>query len=286
MLTLPRPAALRSRQRPYDQPELVLTKDDRTMNDVLCVPRERVLHLILNRPSKRNALTAEMYTALTNGLSLAATDNSIRCVLLYGTSEVFTAGNDLNDFLLVPPTNADAVAFKFMSAMLRFPKPVVAAVAGPAIGIGTTLLPYCDLVYAAESARFQMPFVNLGLVPEAGSSYMMPLLLGPRRAAEYLLLGTPFGAEEALAMGLINAIVPATELISKATAAAEQLAAKPPRALFQTKQLLQRTWLDAAEAALQRETTRFLQALQGPEAQEALNAFVEKRQPDFSKMEP
>lgn len=256
------------------------------MNDVLSVSRDRVLHLILNRPSKKNALTEEMYTILAEGLSQAATENSIRCVLLYGTSEVFTAGNDLNDFIMFPPMDADAAAFRFMSAMLHFPKPVVAAVAGPAIGIGTTILGYCDLVYAAESARFQMPFVNLGVVPEAGSSFMMPLLLGLRRAAEYLLLGTPFGAQEALAMGLINAIVPAAELIPKATAVAEQLAAKPPKALFQTKRLLQRGWLEAAEAALQRETARFLEALQGPEAKEALTAFVEKRQPDFSKMEP
>jgi enoyl-CoA hydratase/carnithine racemase len=256
------------------------------MNDVLCEPRERVLHLILNRPSKKNALTEEMYAALSEGLSQAATDNSLRCVLLYGTSEVFTAGNDLKDFLEFPPLDANAAAFKFMSALLHFPKPVVAAVAGPAIGIGTTLLPYCDLVYAAESARFQMPFVNLGLVPEAGSSFMMPLLLGPRRAAEYLLLGTPFGAQEALTMGLINCIVPATELIPNATAVAEQLAAKPPQALFKTKRLLQRSWLDAAGAALQREISQFLQALQGPEAKEAFTAFLEKRQPDFSKLEP
>jgi enoyl-CoA hydratase/carnithine racemase len=238
----------------------------------------------MNRPQKKNALTLEMYQTLLGGLAQAAGDAQIRCVLLHGGNEAFTAGNDLRDFALHPPEDTSAPAFQFMHSMMYFPKPIVAAVAGVAVGIGTTILPYCDLVYAAESARFQMPFVDLGLVPEAGSTFTMPFLLGPHKAAEYLLLGTPFGAAEALQMGLINAIVPAAELIPRATEVAEQLANKAPNALRHTKQLLRQSWLDWAEEAHGREAPLFLEALRGPESQEALSAFLAKRPPDFRKL--
>lgn len=255
------------------------------MSDILTEQHGRVLHLILNRPQKKNALTLEMYQALRAGLAHAAEAAQIRCVLLHGGSEAFTAGNDLKDFALQPPADTSAPAFQFMLAMMHFPKPIVAAVAGVAVGIGTTILPYCDLVYAAESARFQMPFVDLGLLPEAGSTFTMPWLLGTHRAAEYLMLGTPFGAPEALQMGLINAIVPAAELLARATAVAEQLAGKAPSALRHTKQLLRQSWLALAEAAHGREAPLFLDALRGPESREAFAAFFAKRPADFSKLD-
>ena len=229
------------------------------------------------RPEKRNALTGEMYTLLTAGLRAAAADDSVRAVLLTGAPGVFTAGNDLGDFLQTPPAGAESPVFLFLQELVSFAKPLVAAVDGPAVGIGTTLLLHCDLVVAATTARFQLPFVKLGVVPEAGSSLLLPLLVGLQRASEWLLLGEPFGAEEARSAGLCNRVVPAAELEPIAQALAEALAARPPEAVRLTKELLRRPQREGIAAAMARENTLFAERLASDEARETMLAFMSKR---------
>lgn len=253
------------------------------MSEIAIERRGPVTLLTLNRPQKKNALTLAMYEALGAAFLEAQDDPAVRCLILYGGAEAFTAGNDLKDFMQAPPANDDAPVFRFMRTAIAFPKPLIAAVAGVAVGIGVTLLPYCDLVYAADTASFQMPFVNLGLPPELGATFTLPWMLGPLKASEHLLLGSPFGADEAQRLGLVNAVVSKGELLPQALAAAEQIAAKPPAAVRLTKQLLRQSWVESALAALQREGPRFVAALSAPECQEALAAFVEKRKPDFSR---
>jgi enoyl-CoA hydratase/carnithine racemase len=244
--------------------------------------RSGVLHVTLARPEKKNALTLAMYDGLTEALARAA-EPDVRVVLLAGAEGVFTAGNDLSDFVMNPPSGEDSPVFRFLEAVSAFEKPLVAAVAGPAVGIGTTVLLHCDLVYAAPSARFALPFVNLGLCPEAASSYLLPLTVGMPKAAEWLLFGEPFGAEEAERAGLVNAVVPEGDLLAHATARAEALAAKPPASVRLTKHFLREGHRQAVRQAMRAEAEAFLQRLQSEEAAEAFTAFFEKRPPDFAR---
>ena len=242
-----------------------------------------ILHLALARPAKKNAITRAMYAGLADALGAAAADASVRAVVLSGTGGVFTAGNDLGDFLMDPPTGADSPVFRFLAAASTFPKPLIAAVEGPAVGIGTTVLLHCDLAYASPDARFRMPFVDLGLVPEAASSLLLPRAAGPMRAAGWLLFGEAFSAEDALAGGLVNEIV--ADPTGRALERAHTLAAKPPEAVRLTKALLRRADAAAVRETMQVEGDHFRERLASPEAQEAFTAFFEKRAPDFSRFE-
>ncbi|ALP40376.1 enoyl-CoA hydratase/isomerase [Aeromonas schubertii] len=225
--------------------------------------QEGVLTLTLTRPEKRNALNTRMYQELTLSLQGAKEDEAIRVVLLQGDEHCFTAGNDLADFLGKESLGEDDPILTFLHTLADFPKPVVVAAAGPAVGIGTTLLLHCDLVCLADNARLCLPFVDLGLVPEFASSLLLPRAVGHLRASELLLLGAPFGAAEAQAMGLANRVVPATELLATARALATALAAKPPRALQQSKALLKQELRQAVHFTIDMEARAFALALQG-----------------------
>jgi enoyl-CoA hydratase/carnithine racemase len=237
------------------------------------------------RPEKKNALTADMYQAMADGLAAAVADASVRSVLITGQPGIFTSGNDLEDFMQRPPQGLDSPVFQFMKQLSHCEKPVVAAVTGAAIGIGTTMLLHCDLVYTADDARFAMPFASLGLVPEFASSLLVPLYAGYVKAAEKLLLGDPFGAEEALEMRLVNAILPATEVVRHARRMAERFNALPPAAVRATKQLLRAGQGQAVQATIAAEGAVFGERLRSPEAREAFQAFFEKRKPDFTKFQ-
>ena len=245
--------------------------------------RDRVAHIRFDRLDKKNAITADMYRQLGAALSAADTDRQVRAVLLFGTAECFTAGNDVADFLSAPRNPDSSPARALFQALPNMKKPVVAAVGGPAIGIGTTLLLHCDLVYAAPNARFQLPFVPLGIVPEFGSTFLLPRLAGYQRAAELLLLGQPFTAQKALEIGIVTDVVPQEELMKKAEAVALQLAALPPESLRLTKRLLKSRYDQTLTATIEEETRLFTERLSSPEAKEALSAFLEKRKPDFSR---
>ena len=256
------------------------------MSEILSHLEAGILTLTFNRVEKKNALTGGMYDALADALFAAADDAQARVVVLQGNEQLFTAGNDLGDFLRNPPDTAGADAAKvpvvrFLEALRTFPKPVVAAVAGPAVGIGTTMLLHCDLVYASDNAAFSLPFINLGLCPEAGASLLLPLLVGYPRAAEKLMLGEPFYAEEALEMGLVNRVVPPQELHAYAQAQAAKLAAKPAVSLRATKALMKRASLGLQDI-MGAEFKEFAALLRGPAAREAVQAVMEKRKPDFS----
>jgi enoyl-CoA hydratase/carnithine racemase len=244
--------------------------------------QDRVLSIRLDRLEKKNAITRGMYVGMIEALQQAEADANVRVVLISGTPECFTAGNDLMDFAAAKPGETSP-AITYLQTLAAAQKPVIAAVGGVAVGIGTTMLLHCDLVYSATDARFQLPFVNLGLCPEAGSSVMLPELMGHRRAAELLFFGEPFNAEVAHAMGIVNAVVPGSELLATATAKAQALAEKPPAALRITKALLKRGAAGAIADAMAAETEKFAALLQGPEAKEAMMAFMQRRKPDFSK---
>ena len=243
--------------------------------------RESIARIELARVEKKNALTAAMYAAMTDALAAAESDPGVRAILIHGASDCFTAGNDLKDFLEGPAGASQAL--RFVSALSKVGKPVVAAVGGPAVGIGTTLLLHCDLVYAAPGARFQLPFVPLGLVPEAASSLLLPMLAGYQRAAELLLLGQAFTADKALAAGIVTEIVPEESLLERARTAAAALAALPPESVRLTKQLMKRPIAAAVAAQMAEEARLFAERLQSAEAKEAMSAFLEKRKPDFSR---
>jgi enoyl-CoA hydratase/carnithine racemase len=250
------------------------------MTDLVKESREgAVLRLTLNRPQKKNALTGEMYGALLAAFDAASADDATAVILIEGEGGAFTAGNDIGDFLAGAQTafrDGDvSPGGKFIRALARFEKPIVAAVEGQAVGIGTTLCFHCDLVYAAPNARFLMPFVNLGLVPEAGSSMLAPMRFGRARAAEMLLLAEPFGAETAREIGFVNAIVPAAELRAHALAKAQALAAKPRAALLATRKLL-RGDSEPLYAHMEAELVEFARALRSPEAKAAFMSFLEK----------
>lgn len=244
---------------------------------------DRVTTLRFARVEKKNAITLEMYAALTAALEAASADPAVRAVLIAGAPDCFTSGNDLSDFLRVAQGGGDVLApIVFLRALATFEKPVIAAVAGVAIGIGTTLLLHCDLVYAAPSARFKVPFVDLGLVPEAASSLLLPALVGERRAAQLLLLGEQLDAPTALSWGLINGV--ADDVDATALAAARKLAAAAPSAVKTTKSLTRRVHRDVILDQIRIEGEAFAAALRGPEAMEALQAFMARRPADFSKL--
>ncbi|MFZ2508875.1 MAG: enoyl-CoA hydratase [Steroidobacteraceae bacterium] len=241
-----------------------------------------VATLTFNRPDKKNAITSEMYEAIVRHLHGAASDKTVRAVLFVGAGQAFTAGNDLKDFGDPKFARPDSPVLSFMQALATFDKPAVAAVHGVAVGIGVTMLLHCDLVYAAEGTTFSMPFVNLGLVPEFGSTLLLPLVAGKALAAEKLLLGRPFSAAEALAMGIANAVLPPGELLAHAQAAARAFNSLPPGAVRDTKKLLRQAQARQVQEAILREASLFGPRLAGPEAREAIAAIREKRAPDFS----
>jgi len=243
-----------------------------------------VLQIAINRPEKKNALTADMYNALSDAVEQAEADPAIRVLLLCGRGDAFTAGNDLEDFMQKPwKEQAVPPAVRFIRAVAGAKKPIVAAVHGLAVGVGTTILLHCDLVYAAEDARFMMPFINLGIVPEAASTVLLPLLIGPQRAAELFLLGAPLTAQRAYEMGLVNAVLARDALLPTAGGVAQQLAEKPRGAVLACKDLMKRTYRAEVERALSQEVSVIAERLDSPETREALSAFLEKRKPDFSR---
>ena len=243
----------------------------------------QVARIRFDRLDKKNAITVQMYAQLGAALAAADADKQVRAVLLSGTAECFTAGNDVADFLKAPRDPASSPARALFDALPSMKKPVVAAVGGPAIGIGTTLLLHCDLVYAAPNARFQLPFVPLAIVPEFGSTFLLPRIAGYQRAAELLLLGQPFDAKKAHEVGIVTAVVPQENLLAEAEKAAATLASLPPESLRLTKRLLKARYAEPLAATIEEETRLFTERLSSPEAKEAMRAFLEKRKPDFSR---
>jgi len=243
-----------------------------------------VMTITLNRLDRKNSITAAMYGAMADSLATAQEDASVRVVVLQGHETVFSAGNDIGDFLNKPPAGMDSPVFRFLRGIATFPKPLLAAVCGPAVGIGTTMLLHCDLVYAGDNAAFSLPFVNLGLVPEAASSLLVPQMLGYHRAAEALMLGEPFMAEAALEVGLVNRVLPPTETNNYAQQQARKLAAKPLSSLVETKRLMKKGQQQLVLQQMADEGQSFSRMLTEPAAKEAFTAFMEKRKPDFSKV--
>ncbi len=240
-----------------------------------------VATIAFNRPQKKNAITASMYQQAADAMKQADANEVVRVLLITGDGGAFTAGNDLEDFLRSPPQGDDSPVTQFMNTLRAMTKPVVAAVPGLAIGIGTTLLMHCDLVYASERAKFAMPFTQLGLCPEFASSVLLPRLAGYQRAAEKLLLGEPFDASEAERMGLVNRVLPAEELMPFVQTQLIKLAALPSESLRVTKQLMKVDLQTPLAAAMQAEMQHFMRMLNGPDAKEAFAAFLEKRKPCF-----
>ena len=252
--------------------------------EILTQVTDAIMAIELNRPDKKNALTGGMYALLTDALGRAEADNAVRVILIHGKPDVFTAGNDLEDFMKRPPQGEDTPVFRFLHAASQASKPLVAAVNGAAVGIGTTLLLHCDLVYAGDNARFRLPFTSLGLVPEFASSYLLPMVAGYHRAAELLLLGEPFGPDVALAAGFVTRVVPAAQTLDTAWEAARKLAALPAKSVRTTKALLKGAHAAAVRNQLALEGSHFREMLSEPAAREAFAAFMEKRKPDFSRI--
>jgi enoyl-CoA hydratase/carnithine racemase len=234
------------------------------------------------RPEKKNAITVDMYAAMAAALTAANADVAVRAVLITGQPGIFTSGNDLEDFMQRPRQGMDSPVFHFMQALLGCDKPVVAAVTGAAIGIGTTMLLHCDFAYISDEARLAMPFVSLGLVPEFASSLVVPRLLGHAKAAEKLLLGEPFTPEQAVELGIANAVLPAGEVVAHARRIAERFNSLPPGAVRDAKRLMRRETREAVLQTIATEGEIFGQRLTSPEAREAFSAFFQKRKPDFS----
>ncbi|TCT06457.1 enoyl-CoA hydratase [Tepidamorphus gemmatus] len=242
-----------------------------------------VMVLRLNRPDKRNAMTGAMYQALADALTDAEADLGIRAIVLLGTPGTFCAGNDINDFLSRSPDTPSQPVQAFLYALARSSVPMVAGVDGDAVGIGTTMLLHCDMVLATPRARLRLPFVNLGIVPEAGSTLLLPRIMGHARAAELVMLGEPVGASRAVELGLVNRLVEPDALEAETLAVASRLAAQPPGALRDTKRLLKGD-RGALEATIAEEIRIVAKRLGSAEAREAFTAFLEKRPPDFSKL--
>ena len=259
------------------------------MSDILVHTEAGVMTLTFNRVERKNSITGAMYNALSDALEQATNDAAVRTVLIQGDPTIFSAGNDIGDFMAqsakpAAATDAESPAIRFLRTIAAFPKPLVAAVCGPAVGVGTTMLFHCDLVYAGDNAAFSMPFVNLGLCPEFGSSMLVPQMFGYHRAAEALLLGEPFMAEAALEVGLVNRVVPPTEANNVAQGVARKLAAKPLTSLVETKRLMKKGQQQAVLQQMADEGASFGRMLGEPAAKEAFGAFMEKRKPDFSKL--
>ena len=248
------------------------------MSDIVAELSGSILDIQLNRPAKKNAMTSSMYIAMADMLAGAAKDDDIRVVLWHGAGDSFSAGNDLEDFMKNPPGPGESPQARLIGALIDFEKPIVAAVQGVAIGGGTTMLGHCDFVYAGESTRFQLPFVNLALVPEFGSSYLLPQRLGYVRAAALVLLGQPFNAARAAELGLVTQVVPDQQLLATASETARQLAKKPARALQACKRLMKQAVRDQLEQAVNAENVEFAARVTSEEAKQAFAAFFAKRQ--------
>jgi enoyl-CoA hydratase/carnithine racemase len=253
------------------------------MSDIITGRSASILRVQLNRPARKNAMTSSMYVDLADILNEAMNDDDIRVVLWHGAGGSFTAGNDIEDFQKNPPGAGESPQSRLMTALINFEKPIVAAVQGAAVGGGTTMLTHCDFVYAGESTKFQMPFINLGLVPEFGSSYSIPQRIGHIRAAELILLGIPFDARRAADLGLVTRVVPDNDLLATASETAEKLAQKPIGALRACKRLMRLPPREQIERAVRLENEEFASRLRSAEAKEAFAAFIEKRPPDFTK---
>ena len=248
------------------------------MSDIVVERSGNILSVQLNRPTKKNAMTSSMYISMAELLDGAAKDDQIRVVLWHGAGDSFSAGNDLEDFMKNPPGPGESPQARLMHALINFEKPLVAAVQGVAIGGGTTMLAHCDLVYAGESTKFQLPFVNLALVPEFGSSYLFPLRFGHVRAAELILLGQPFGASRAAELRLVTQVVPDQQLLTIATETARRLAEKPAAAVQACKRLLKQPFREQLEQAVKFENEEFAVRVRSDEAKEVFTAFFAKRQ--------
>jgi enoyl-CoA hydratase/carnithine racemase len=253
------------------------------MNEILAERTGNILRVTVNRPAKKNAMTSAMYIALAEAINEAAKDDEIRVVIWDAAGDSFSAGNDVEDFLKNPPGPGESPQARLGEALLNLDKPVIAAVKGIAIGGGTTLLSHCDFVYAGESSKFKLPFVDLGLVPEFGSSWSLPARSGYLRAAELFMLGQSFKAELAAEIGLVTRVVPDSELSATATETAEKLAAKPIGALRAIKKLLKSSQREQIEQAIQLEVEEFSTRVRSAEVREVFTAFLEKRPPDFTK---
>jgi enoyl-CoA hydratase/carnithine racemase len=250
----------------------------------------KVLTIEIARPEKKNALTQAMYSAMADALTSANTDAGVRAVLITGQPGVFTSGNDIEDFMQQPPAIVEAgeaaqmpPVTRFMHALLDCEKPVVAAVTGAAVGIGSTMLLHCDLVYVSDEARLAMPFVSLGLVPEYASSLLLPALLGHVKATEKLMLGEPFSGSDAVDCGIANAVLPASEVVNHARRMAERFNNLPPQAVRETKRLMREPQKARIHEVMAAEAALFGARLRSPEAMEAFQAFFQKRKPDFSQ---
>ena len=253
------------------------------MDDIVTEHAGSVLRIQFNRPTKRNAMTSAMYVALAGIFNEAAKDENTRVVLWHGAGDSFCAGNDIGDFIKNPPGAGESPQALLMKSLISFDKPIVAAVQGAAIGGGTTMLTHCDFVFAAENAKFQLPFVNLALVPEFGSSFTFPARAGYLRAAELILTGQSFDAHLAAELGLVTRVVPDGKLLATATDAAQKLAEKPPAALQACKRLMKRSTREQLEQAVKLENEEFSVHVRSAEAKEAFTAFLEKRPPDFTR---
>lgn len=251
------------------------------MSDILIHTESAICTLTLSRPDKKNSLTSFMYDEIAQAIAQAKENSDVKVLVIQGSETVFCAGNDISDFIQNPPDSAKAPVFKFIESLLGFHKPLIAGVCGPAVGIGTTMLFHCDLVYAGDNAVFSMPFVNLGICPEAASSLLVPNVMGYQRAAQALLLGEPFMAEAALEVGLVNQILPPTELKAFVQRQAAKIAQKPMRSLIETKRLLKAHSLPQLQQRVREEGQLLAQLLKEPAAKEALKAFGEKRKPNF-----
>jgi enoyl-CoA hydratase/carnithine racemase len=264
--------------------------------------RDGIRTLIINRPEKKNALNLDMYQTLADGIREADRDNTVRVILISGGEDCFTSGNDLADFLSAPPARAESPfieldyvsvppaepespVIQFLSAISTAHTPIVAAVGGLAVGIGVTMLLHCDLVYAGDNTIFQMPFVNLGLCPEAGSTLLLPMIMGHQKAAELLLLGETFSAAKACSLGIVTELCQNGEVFVTARARALQLAAQPAAAVRLAKSLLKRDYAVPLRETMTEEVKQFTARLKSPEAAEALQAFMERRKPDFSQFD-
>src|SRR6266403_4964883 len=252
------------------------------MTDIITERSGSILRVQLNRPAVKNAMTSAMYIVLADAFNAAAKDDRIRVVLWHGAGDSFCAGNDIGDFIKHPPGAGESPQALLMKALIGFDKPIVAAVQGAAIGGGTTMLPHCDFVYAGETAKFQMPFINLGLVPEFAATFSIPMRIGYLRAAELLQLGLPFDANRAAELGLVTRVVPDSRLLETATETAQKLAEKPAAALQASKRLMKKPWRDALLEAAKAENSEFSERVRSADSKEAITAFFEKRAPDFT----
>jgi enoyl-CoA hydratase/carnithine racemase len=256
------------------------------MDEIITERSGSILRVELNRPTKKNAMTASMYVTLADVFNDAAKDERTRVVLWHGAGDSFCAGNDIEDFLKNPPGPGESPQARLMNALIDLDKPLIAAVHGAAIGGGTTMLLHCDFVYAGESAKFQMPFINLALVPEFGSTCSVPARIAHIRAAELILLGLPFDAKRAADLGLVTQVVSDQNLLATANETARKLAAKPAGALQASKRLMKQSFRDQIKAAMKAENEEFSVQVRSADAKEALTAFLERRAPDFAGTKP